>query len=140
MRRTLICSAVLLALASCQTGPEQRSAPLVPLPDKVTPLPYGRLLERARAQAKQATEAFYVDNWDELAEAARGLEQTAQYLGKAEDVPGKHKDTLTTMSGDLGKLSRDLRGAAEKKDVKKTTDVLTKIQVQVREMRLSDGA
>jgi hypothetical protein len=136
----LFCAAALLALASCQTGPDQRSAPLVPLPEKVTPLPYGRLLERARAQAKQATEAFYVDNWDDLNEAARGLEQTAQYLARAEDVPGKHKDTLATMSGDLGKLARTLREAAEKKDVKKTTDVLTKIQVQVREMRLGESS
>jgi hypothetical protein len=139
MRRILICTAVLLALVSCQGGPEQRSTPLTPLPEKVTAMPYSRLLERARLQAKQATEAFYVDNWADLEEAARGLEQTAQYLIKAEDVPGKHKDTLASTSGDLGKLAQSLRKAATDKDVKKTTDLLTKIQVQVREMRLGEG-
>lgn len=139
MRRTLLCCAVLATLSSCQGGPEQRPAPLTPLPEKVSPVPYGRLLERARSQAKQATEAFYVDNWNELDESARGLEQTAQYLTQAEDVPAKHKDTLATTSGDLGKQAKLLREAATAKDVKKTTDILTKIQVTVREMRLGEG-
>jgi hypothetical protein len=139
MKRTLICAALLAALVSCQTGPEQRSTPLPPLPEKVQAMPYGRLLERARAQAKAATEAFYVDNWADLEEAARGLEQIALYLIKAEDVPGKHADTIKTTSADLGKLAKSLREAATAKDVKKTTEVLTKIQLQVREMRLSEG-
>lgn len=138
MKRMMIWVAILAALASCQSGPDQRT-PLPPLPEKISPMPYARLLERARSLSKQATEAFYVDNWGDLEEAARGLEQTAQYLIKAEDVPGKHRDTLSTMSADLGKLSKELREAAVAKDVKKTTDILTKIQVQVREMRLSEG-
>ena len=138
MKRTLCCAALLLALTSC-VAPEQRSAPLAPLPEKIQPMPYGRLLERARSQAKAATEAFYVDNWADLEESARGLEQIALYLVKAEDVPGKHADTIKTTSADLGKNAKLLREAAAAKDVKKTTDVLTKIQLQVREMRLSEG-
>jgi hypothetical protein len=139
MRRTLPIVAVLTALAGCQMAPEAQRTALPPmLPDKVTPLPYSTLLERARAQVKKATEAFYVDNWTDLDDAARGLEQTAQYMAKAEDVPAKHKDTLVTASGDLGKLSGSLRKAAGEKDVKKTTDVLTKVQLKVREMRLGD--
>src|SRR5262245_9004931 len=140
MKRVLLCAATLMALVSCQNGPETRTAPLTPLPEKVTPIPYGRLLERARTQTKQATEAFYVDNWSDLEDAARGLEQTAQYLVKAEDVPAKHKDTLATTSGDLGRLAKGLEEAAKKKDVKATTDVLTKLQVAVREMRLGEGS
>jgi hypothetical protein len=139
MRRTFPIVAVLLGLAGCAAPETQRAALPPPLPDKVTPLPYSTLLERSRAQVKKATEAFYVDNWTDLDEAARGLEQTAQYLAKAEDVPAKHKDTLVTASADLGKLAGSLRKAAGDKDVKKTTDVLTKIQLQVREMRLSEG-
>jgi hypothetical protein len=137
--RKLICVAVLAGLVSCQSGPEQRAAPLTPLPEKVTALPYGRLLERARTQTNQATEAFYVDNWTDIEEAARGLEQTAQYLIKAEDVPAKHRDTLATTSGDLGKLAKGLGEAAKGKDVEKATAILTKIQRAVREMRLSEG-
>lgn len=134
-----MCAAVLAVLTSCQGGPEQRSAPPPPLPEKVQPMPYGRLLERARSQAKAATEAFYLDNWADLEESARGLEQIAVYLIKAEDIPGKHADTIKTTSADLGKMAKSLREAATAKDVKKTTDVLTKIQLQVREMRLSEG-
>jgi Flp pilus assembly protein TadD len=138
MRRTLPIAAVLLALAACAAPEAQRTALPPMLPDKVTPQPYGTLLERARAQAKKATEAFYVDNWSDLDESARGLEQTAQYMAKAEDVPAKHKDTLATASGDLGKLAGLLRKAAADKDVKRTTDVLTKVHQKVREMRLGD--
>lgn len=139
MRRTLPMAALLLTLAACQSGPETPRTTLPPmLPEKVTPQPYSHLLERARAQAKKATEAFYVDNWGDLDEAARGLEQTAQYMTKAEDVPSKHKDTLATASGDLGKLASSLRKAATEKDVKKTTDLLTKVHQKVREMRLGD--
>jgi hypothetical protein len=138
MKRTLLFSASLLALAACQVAPDQRAALPPPLPDKVTPQPYGQLLQRARAQASRATEAFYVDNWAELEDACRGLEQTAQYLAKAEDVPTKHRDTLTAYSGDLGKQAKSLRDAATAKDVKKTTDLLSRIHAKVREMRLSD--
>lgn len=140
MMRMLLCASLVALLTSCQSGPEQRSTPLPPLPEKVQPMPYGRLLERARATAKSATEAFYVDNWADLEEAARGLEQLAQYLVKAEDVPIKHRDTIVTTSADLGKLAKNLREAATAKDVKKTTDILTKIQLLVREMRLSESS
>lgn len=137
MNRMLPLGLLLVCLTACAGGPERSALP-PPLPEKVTALPYGQLLERARAQAKKATEAFYVDSWPDLDEAAQGLEQTARYLTKAEDVPLKHRDTLTTASGDLGKLAGQLRKASGDKDVKKTTDVLTRIQLKVREMRLGD--
>src|SRR5262245_66546599 len=123
MKRVLLCAATLMALVSCQNGPESRTAPLTPLPEKVTPIPYGRLLERARTQTKQATEAFYVDNWSDLEDAERGLEQTAQYMVKAEDVPAKHKDTLATTRGELGKLEKGQEEAEKEKDGEETTGV-----------------
>lgn len=139
MRRTLPIAAVMLALAACTAGPEtQRSALPPPLPDKVTSLPYGALLERARAQATKATEVSLLDDWAGLEEAARALEQTAKYLAKADDVPAKHKDTYVTTAGDLGKLADELRQAAAAKDAKKATEALTKINTKVREMRLAD--
>jgi hypothetical protein len=138
MRRTLLSSALLLAAAACQVGPDQRAALPPPLPDKVTPQPYGQLLQRARTLASRATEAFFVNEWAELEDAARGLEQTAQYLVKAEDVPTKHRDTLATASADLGKQAKSLREAVGGKDVKKTTEVLGQINAKVREMRLGD--
>src|SRR5437899_2541378 len=79
VKRILLAGGFLLFLGSCQ-APGERSALPPPLPDKVTPQPYGQLLQRARTQVSKANDAFYVDNWADLEEAARGLEQTAQYL------------------------------------------------------------
>ncbi len=138
--RNVICAALLLVLASCQGGPDSRPiAPPAPLPEKVQILPYGQLLERARALASSANEAFYRDNWDTLEEAASGLEQVALYLVKADDVPLRHQDTIKTTSADLGKAAKELRAAAVAKDVNKTTAAMTKVQRVVREMRIGGG-
>jgi hypothetical protein len=137
MRKLLVLGGLCLTLASCQVA-EPRSALPPPLPDKVTAVPYSQLLTRARSQASRATEALYTDNFADVEEAARGLEQTAQYLVKAEDVPAKHKDTLAMMSTDLGKLAKELRESASAKSADKTNGVLAKINAKVRSMRLSD--
>jgi hypothetical protein len=137
MKRIILMGAALIPLLSCQVPGDRAAMPRM-LPDEVTPRPYAQLLERAKALVLRANDAFYVDNWSDLEEAARGLEQTAAYLAKADDVPAKHKDTLKTTSADLGKLARQLREAAVAKDVKKTTEIMGKLQVKVREMRLSD--
>lgn len=136
MRKLWMLGALILALASCQSAPDR---PLSPLPEKVTAMPYGRLLERARTYATQATEVSLNNDWAALEESARGLEQVAQYLSKAEDAPAKHRDALATFSGDLGKLATTLRTAAQAKDTKKTDETLTSINRKVREMRLGDG-
>ncbi len=134
MLRKLLVGAVAAAACGCQL-PADRTA-LRPLPDEVQPLPYAELLTRARAQASLATEAFYVNRWNDLEEAAHGLEQTCRYLPKAEDVPRANNDVLTVVSGDLGKDSVLLRDAAKAQDVKKTNDILTRVQLRVRELRL----
>jgi len=136
MQRILMAGAFLLLVGSCQTPTDRGS--WTPLPDKVTPMPYGQLLQRARTQVSRANDAFYVDNWTDLEEAARELERVAQYLMKADDVPSKHKDTLNMMSGDLGKLARTLRDAATAKDIKKANDIMAKLHSKVRDMRLAD--
>jgi hypothetical protein len=136
MRKLWMLGSLMMALTACQVAPEKS---LTPLPDKVTAMPYGRLLERARLQATQANEASYDNRWAGLIEAAQGLEQTAQFMMKAEDVPAKHKDTLATASNDLGKLAASLKQAAEAKDIKKTDSIMANIHVKVREMRLGNG-
>jgi hypothetical protein len=137
MKRILLIGALVLPTMSCQAPGERPSLPPM-LPEKVTPRPYSELLERAKAQVSRAQDLFYVDNWTELEDAARGLEQTAQYLAKAEDVPAKHRDTLVRMSNDLGKLAQSLREGAVARDVKKTRDVMTQLHGKVRDMRLGD--
>jgi len=135
MKKIVLLGLLLLGASACQSPGER--APLTPLPEKVISLRYAELLTRARTQAAQANDAFYVDRWAELEELARGLEQTARYMLKAEDVPAKHKDTLPVAASDLGKYALSLREAAAVKDVKKATEALQRINLKVRELRLS---
>jgi hypothetical protein len=134
MLRLLLAGGVAAALCGCQLPPDR--AALRPLPDEVQPVPYAELLTRARAQASLATEAFYVNRWNDLEEAAHALEVTARYMPKAEDVPPGNKDTLGVVSGDLGKEAVGLRDAAKAQDVKKTNEILQRVQLKVRELRL----
>ena len=127
---------LLLALAACQTPPER--AALTPLPEDTPPLPYAELLTRARYQATLATEAFYVDKWPEVEDAARGLQQTARFLPKAQDVPPKQKDSLPGVSGDLSKEAGRLLEAARAQDVKQANDAIQHVQLVVHELRLDN--
>jgi hypothetical protein len=138
MNRLLLLGSVSLILCSCQMSAERTSLPPPPLPEKITALPYAELLTRARTQATLANEASYVDRWGELEDLAKGLEQTAQYMARANDVPLKHKDTLAVMSSDLGKAATQLREAAATKNAKKATVSLQRINLKVRELRLGD--
>ena len=134
MKRLLLIAAGALFLASCQLPAER--TPLKTLPDEPVALPYAELLTRARAQATNATAAFYVNKWDDLEESARGLEQTARYLTKAQEIPPKHKDTLASLSADLGKEAVKLRDAAKARNVKDATEVLQRVNLKVRDLRL----
>jgi hypothetical protein len=134
MLRLLFLGGIAVALTGCQLPADRAS--LRPLPDEVQPIPYAELLTRARTQASVATEAFYVNRWNDLEEAAHGLEVTARYLPKAEDVPVANKDSLSVVSGDLGKEAVSLREAAKSQDVKKANDILQRVHLKVRELRL----
>jgi len=134
MKRLLLVGCLILSVCGCQLPPER--VPLQRLPENGPPLPYAELLTRARAQATFATEAFYVNRWSDLEDAAKGLEQTARYLTRAEDVPIKQKDALPVLSGDLGKEAGKLREASVAKDVKQSGDILQRIHFKVRELRL----
>jgi hypothetical protein len=126
---------VLVCLAAGCVAPGERT-PLKMLPDDSPPLPYAELLTRARAQANAAIDASYVDNWAELEDAARGLEQTAKFLPRAVELPIKQKDVVPVVAGDLGKEAVVLRDAAKEKDVEKTTASLTRIQQTVRKLKI----
>ena len=135
MPRFLIPGLVVLTLAGCQVAPDR----LPPeLPEAVGPRPYPELLTRARVQAKVANEAFYVNRWADLEDAARGLEQTARYLSKAEEVPQARKQAILTAGEDLAKEAALLRKAAMEKDEKKALDVMTRVNFKVRQLRLDE--
>jgi len=132
MSRLLLPGVVFLTLVGCQV-PQDRLPP--ELPEAVGPRPYAELLTRARAQARVATEVYYLNRWGDLEDAARGLEQTARYLAKAEEVPAARRQALVSLSNDLAKEAGLLRKASQQKDEKETTAVLTRINYKVRELR-----
>jgi hypothetical protein len=134
-RVLLVGSFLMIALPACQLAPPERE-PLRLLPEDRAPLPYAELLTRARIQSTVATEAFYVDKWSDVDDAAQGLAQTARFLAKAQDVPPKQKDALPQVSKDLADEAAKLSEAAKAKDVKKVNESLTRIQLTVRELRL----
>ena len=136
MNRARITALLFVMLVGCQLPPER--VPLKPLPDDGPPQPYVDLVNRARAQATAANEAFYINNWPDLEDAAKGLELTARVLSKAAEVPTKHKDSLPTEAGDLSKDASKLREAAKAQDVRQTTETLQRINLKVRELRPED--
>jgi hypothetical protein len=112
--------------------------PLQRLPENGPPLPYAELLTRARAQATVATEAFYVDRWVDVEDAARGLEQTARFLGKADDVPANRKELIPRASSELAQEARKLIDSAKAHNEKDTGVSLESIHRMVRQLRLAD--
>ena len=124
---------LLIVLAGCVMPAER--VPLKPLTPDAPPQPYGELFNRARVQATAATEAFYVNGWADLEEFAKGLEQTARFLPRAIDVPPRLKDQLPTRASDLEKDAHQLQDAARNRDVKRTNEVMQRINLKVRELR-----
>jgi hypothetical protein len=124
----------IVFVSGCQTAGER--LPLKQLPEDSPPLPYAELLTRARMQASAANDAFYINRWPDVEDAARGLEQTARFLPKATEIPAKHQDKLANQAGELGKEAKGLREAAKAQDVKQANGALQRINLQVRELRL----
>jgi hypothetical protein len=133
MRRALAPAILLVILSGCQLPPEQ--VPLKPLPEDGPPQAYADLVNRARVQASAANEAFYVNKWADMEDAAKGLEQTSAYLSKAHDVPAKHKDSLAGELNTLVQETKLLREAAKAQDVKQANEILQRINLKVRELR-----
>jgi hypothetical protein len=132
MKQVVAAGFLLLILAGCQTT---ERLPLAPLPPEGQPVTYAEMYQRARRQTELANAAFYDDRWDELADTASGLVQTAKYMTKATDVPPSQKDTLPVLVGDLGKDAGKLREAAIGKKVKDVTDIMTRITLKIRELK-----
>lgn len=134
--RTVLFSAMLLALLGCQTGPQDTRAALTPLSDKGPPPSYAEVLTRARAQAEIANAAFYRNNWNEVQDAARALDSTAQAMPRAYDVPPTQKANLNELSTQLTREATTLMSAAKSMDEKGVNECMTRITLAVRKMRL----
>jgi hypothetical protein len=120
-------------LSACRLPPEQ--APLRPLPEEGQVYSYPEIFSRARSQATMALEAFYVDNWNDMEEAARGLEQSARFLPKTSDIPAKHKEQLLVQTSGMIKDALRLRLAAQSKDVTQANESLQRLHFTIRSLR-----
>jgi hypothetical protein len=133
MSRFFAVSVFLVALGACRLPPDR--TPLNPLPEDGQVFTYEEILSRARAQAATALEAFFVDNWGELADAARGLEQTARFLPKAVEPPANLAGKLVKESVILHKDALRLIDAANARDVNAANETLQRIHLKVRQLR-----
>ncbi len=140
MSRTLLTGFVLAAAVGCQLPSEQDA--YRPLREHGKRLSYEELAARARRQADVATEAFYGNNWGDLRDVTRALEQTARLLPEGLEPPEKKSEEVRKLSGDLGRdaalaasavgaLDR-LAGTEREKKVNELNGVLTTINKTVR--------
>ena len=122
-----------LALSACN-GPDR--APLPPLPIDGQAVTWPDVLIRLRAQATQANEAFYIDNWEVLTQTSKDLGATAAFLSKASDIPEPRKAVLVGMSTSLIDDSRKLLEAAQAKDknILLMNETLQRIHLSIRNL------
>lgn len=133
MRSAIFGSVLYLILSGCRLPPERE--PLKPLPEDGAQFTYAELLARARLQATAALEAFYIDSWMEVEDAAKALEQTARFLPKTTEQPAALKDTLAQTAADLGKEALELGVAARGKNVSAANEAMQQITLQIRELK-----
>jgi hypothetical protein len=133
MRTMLLCGAVCVGLVGCRLPPDRE--PFKPLPEDGARFSYGELLARLHSQANAAMDAFFVDAWIELDEAATGLDQTARFLAKTNDPPEHLKTNLVLSCGNLQKEATRLAEAARNKNVDLATQSLQRITLQIRQLR-----
>ena len=133
MRTWLTLFGVAVLLAGCRLPADP--ADLKPL-DETLPIPnYPELYLRARSQATLALEAFYADGWADLDAAAKALEQTARFLPKSREVPAALGAGLAKDADLLHKDAVQLGDAARAKDARTASDVLQRIQFNIRSLR-----
>jgi hypothetical protein len=134
MGRAIFVAFSMFAVAGCLATPEP-IRPIQPLPTDAGAMSYREVMIRARTLASTANEAFYIDHWSDVEKAALSLEETAQYLPRAAEIPPTRKVSLDARSQELIRQSQELRAAAKAKNEKMTNEAMQKINLLVRELR-----
>jgi len=136
MREILLCCTILVGLSGCRLPPDRE--PYRPLPENGARYSYGELLSRLHSQANAAMDAFFVDAWVELDDAASGIDQTARFLAKADDPPDRLKTNLVQQCSLLQKEADRLGEAARKKNADVATESLQRLTLQIRQLKAKD--
>ncbi len=85
-----------------------------------------------------AVEAFYVDAWADLGDAAAALEQTSRFLPKTTQIPDSLKDKLGAETDQLRQDAMKLGDAARAKDARAVNDALQRVNLRIRELHVQD--
>jgi hypothetical protein len=122
-----------LALVSCRLPADREDLKLLP-GDRPVP-EYADIYLRARSQATIALEAFYGDQWKELADAARALEQSATFLPMSSAIPADRAPLVKKTADKLLAESKALGEAASAKNVTAANATMQRIQLDIRTLR-----
>ncbi len=116
-------------LVGCQTAERISVRPLV---DEAAPMAFADVLARARALANQANEQFFLDQWGELEQSARSLEQAGRLLKRSTNVPAVHQPVYVARAEEIEREARQLAAAAQAKDVNGANATLRRLNAGVR--------
>jgi hypothetical protein len=123
---------LLVLLAGCRISEREG---LNPLPENAAPLSYAEMMNRARGQASSALDAFYIDAWLELEQAAQRLEQTARLLPKTTHIPEAFKMKVESESEQLRQDAVKLVDAARAKNTTHVNETMQRINLRIRQLR-----
>jgi hypothetical protein len=126
---------LIVAIAGCRQFEHEGA---MPLPDNAPPLSYEDMLNRARGQSSAALDAFYIDAWIELEQAAERLEQTARLLPKSTQIPAAVKLKLAAEADELRQDALKLRDAARAKNATQANEAMQRINQRVRQLRAQE--
>jgi hypothetical protein len=137
MSRRSVAVLALVLVAGCRVP--EHEAIIKPLPEGQS-FTYQDLLIRGRAQAMAAVEAFYVDAWPDVEDAAAALEQTARFLPKTTQIPATVKDKVGPETEQLHQDAMKLGDAARAKNARAVNEALQRINLRIRELHAQDKA
>lgn len=106
-----------------------------PLPDNAPPLAYEDMIARARGQATAALDAFYIDAWMDLEQAAQRLDQTARLLPRTTHIPDAFKTKIGPESEALKQDATKLLEAARAKNASQVNEAMQRINQRIRQLR-----
>ena len=142
MKRRLLMAFVLAAALGCQLPPDQQDT-YRPLREHGARLSFDDLVSRARRQADLALAASYNDNWGDLQDLAKALQQTGELMPNASDAPDLRKNeetrkTISELTRDAGRLKTAAReatrltGIEKESKIKEMNNLLISINKSVR--------
>jgi hypothetical protein len=123
---------LVLVLAGCRISEREG---LNPLPENAAPLSYMEMMNRARGQAGSALDAFYLDAWLDLEQAAQRLEQTARLLPKTTHIPEAFKTKVGPESDLLRQDAVKLLEFARAKNATQVNETMQRINLRIRQLR-----